>query len=218
MTNLFQETKILVAGSINPKISKEYSEAAKVIGEYIYEKNYALVFDGCFGLPGEVAKRMVEMGKEKYKQWDEWMALPAELKEKKDISYPHRPKAIISYDDFHFGMPKWIDVNFLDVWWQCNNRHQSDVTRKLIDTSDHMIFLKGNSGTLAELFYALDTKKNKEHNKSICILNRNHQWDALEALLKQLGLEKLYHIVDTVEKAIQYIDCQIELEKSDIER
>lgn len=97
-------------------------------------------------------------------------------------------------------------------------KYQSEVTKSLIDWSDHMLFLKGNSGTLAELFHALDTKKNKEHNKSICILNIDHQWDSLETLLKTLNLEGLYYITDNIEKAIQYLESQIKLSKRDIER
>ncbi len=97
-------------------------------------------------------------------------------------------------------------------------KYQSEVTKTLIDWSDHMIFLKGNSGTLTELFYALDTKKNKEHNKSICILNINHEWDSLEKLLNTLGLEDLYYIADNTQKAIQYIESQIRVSKKDIER
>lgn len=97
-------------------------------------------------------------------------------------------------------------------------RYQSEVTKSLIDYSDHMIFFKGNSGTLTELFHALDTKKNKEHNKSICILNINHQWDDLETLLKTLNLEDLYYIAHNTQNAIEYIENQIKLSEQDMER
>lgn len=204
----YEKTKIFVAGSSDCKISEEYNKATKNIGNYIIKKNHTLVFDGCYGLPGEVAKCMVEKHQK---------TIIDHRDEIINFNEIYWPEIMIAYDSWHYPQPKWGDLNLANLRIQ-SCRYQSEVTKTLVDWSDHMIFLKGNSGTLAELFHALDTKKNKEHNKSICILNINHQWDNLEALLKTLGLEELYHITYSTDKAIEYIENQIELSKIDIER
>lgn len=56
----YEKAKIFVAGSTDSRINKEYNKCAKDIGKYIIEKGYTLVFDGCYGLSGEVAKCMIE--------------------------------------------------------------------------------------------------------------------------------------------------------------
>ena len=90
-------------------------------------------------------------------------------------------------------------------------RYQSEVTRVLLDWSDVAVFFKGGSRTLAELFHAIDTKKNKEHNKPILILNIQHQWDDLINILEPLGLKHLYHIMDTPQQVMEYIDKNIKI-------
>lgn len=77
-------------------------------------------------------------------------------------------------------------------------------------------FFKGNSGTLAELFHAIDTKKNREHSKPIIILNLENQWDDLLRLLEPLKLSHLYHVVNNPEKIMDYIEeAYTKLAKSD---
>ena len=97
---------------------------------------------------------------------------------------------------------EWIrQLNALMI--ECEK--QSDVTRTLIKESEYMIFMKGSTGTLTELFQAIDTKKNKEHNKMIIVLNIAHQWDEVENLLKTLDISELYQIANTPEEAMGYI-------------
>lgn len=66
-----------------------------------------------------------------------------------------------------------------------------------LDLSDILVFLKGGSGTLAELFHAIDTKKNGEHKKPILILNIQDEWNDLIRLLEPLKLNSLYEIMYT---------------------
>lgn len=90
-------------------------------------------------------------------------------------------------------------------------KYQSEVTRALLDWSDVAVFFKGGSGTLAELFHAIDTKKNREHNKPILILNIQNQWDDLINILEPLGLKHLYHVMDTPQNVMEYIDKNIKI-------
>ena len=75
------------------------------------------------------------------------------------------------------------------------------------------VFFKGGSGTLAELFYAIDTKKNREHNKPILILNIKNQWDDLIKVLEPLELNHLYCVMDTPQKVMEYIEKNISINK-----
>lgn len=90
-------------------------------------------------------------------------------------------------------------------------RYQSEVTKTLLDWCDVAVFFKGGSGTLAELFHAIDTKKNKEHSKPIIILNIAHQWDDLLNILEPLNLSHLYNVIDTPQKVIEYIENNIKI-------
>lgn len=93
-------------------------------------------------------------------------------------------------------------------------RYQSEVTRALLDWSDVAVFLKGGSGTLSELFHAIDTKKNGEHHKPILILNIQNQWDDLIKVLEPLELSHLYHVMDTPQKVMEYIEKNIKINHS----
>ena len=90
-------------------------------------------------------------------------------------------------------------------------RYQSEVTRAFLDWSDVAVFFKGWSGTLVELFYALDTKKNKEHNKPILILNIQNQWDDLINILRPLELSHLYSVMNTPQQVMEYIENNIKI-------
>lgn len=94
----YEKTRIFVAGSSNAKISEDYNEAAKKIGNYIIAKGHSLVFDGCYGLPGIVAKCMVEKYKETSYQHSKGII---------DFDEIYFPEILISYDDWHYPRPKW---------------------------------------------------------------------------------------------------------------
>lgn len=173
-----KKTTIFVAGDADPKISRQYYEAAKVIGKQIAKKDYDLVFDGCYGLPGVVAAQ-------------------------------NHGNLWIAYSRFQPMPNEWCNEKGARILG--SYRYQSEVTRSLLENSDGAIFLKGNSGTLAELFHAIDTKKNGEHHKPIAILNIDGQWDYLEDLLQTMGLDDLYKVVDTPEQAMEYIEEQLSI-------
>lgn len=90
-------------------------------------------------------------------------------------------------------------------------QNQSEVTKALLDWSDVSVFFKGGSGTLAELFHAIDTKKNGEHKKPILIINIQHQWDDLIKLLDSLQLKNIYNVMDTPKEALEYIEKHIKI-------
>lgn len=178
---------IFLSGSTNPKISEEYYKAAVDLGKMIDIQKHNIIFDGCDGLPGLVASQ-------------------------------------IGRDNFHnnllIALADYYGVNAITNNWPGAIvrvfKHQSEVTKTLLDWSDIAVFFKGNSGTLAELFHAIDTKKNREHSKPIIILNLENQWDDLLRLLEPLKLSHLYHVVNNPEKIMDYIEeAYTKLAKSD---
>lgn len=91
---------------------------------------------------------------------------------------------------------------------------QSNVMRSFINASDAMIFMKGGMGTLAEITYALDSKKNKEHDNPIVIININNEWDELINLLKTYDIDNLYFVTDNVDDCLNYIEKHLYNENS----
>ena len=169
---------IFVAGSTNEKISEEYNIAAQKLGKVICENKYTLVFYCSYGLPGLAAAQFLEQ----------------------DDNFEN--VLICACNQTHRLPYEWIrQLKALMI--ECEK--QSDVTRTLIKESEYLIFMKGSTGTLTELFQAIDTKKNKEHNKMIIVLNIAHQWDEVESLLKTLDVSELYQIANTPEEAMGYI-------------
>lgn len=92
-----------------------------------------------------------------------------------------------------------------------NFKYQSQVTKALLDWSDVAVFFKGGTGTLTELFHAIDTRKNREHRKPIIIVNIENQWDDLLKILEPLELGHLYHIVENPKEVIQIIQENIKI-------
>lgn len=89
-------------------------------------------------------------------------------------------------------------------------KHQSDFIRSIVEISDAMIFMKGGSSTIAEIMYAIDAKKNKEHDKPIVILNINNEWEELTRLLDSFKIDdNIYYVTDNVIDALNYIETQL---------
>lgn len=176
---------IFVSGSTNPNISKEYNKAAVELGKMIDTKKHNIIFDGLDGLPGIVASQITE---------------PNDNLE-------------IALTTFFGGINKIMD-NWPYARITGTFRYQSEVTRALLYWSDVAVFLKGGSGTLAELFHAIDTKKNREHHKPILILNIQNQWDDLLNILEPLKLSHLYDVMDTPQKVMEYIEKNIKINHS----
>lgn len=86
---------------------------------------------------------------------------------------------------------------------------QSDFISCIPRESDAMIFMKGGTSTIAELMYAIECKKNQEHDKPIIILNVNHEWNDFIGLLNTLGNSNLYFITDNVTDALNYIEAEL---------
>ena len=174
--------EIFVSGSTNPNISKEYNKAAVEFGKMIDKKKHNIIFDGMDGLPGIVASQIPN---------------PNDNVEIALTSY---------FGGIYEIIHKWP---YARINWTFSN--QSEVTRAFIDWSDVAVFLKGGSGTLAELFHAIDTKKNKEHYKPILILNIEHQWDDLINILEPLNLKNLYCVMETPQEIMKYIEENIKI-------
>ena len=175
---------VFVGGSTIPGLSEEYYKAAKYIGEEIYKNKYTLVFDGCYGLPGVAASQQIN-------------------------KEPYSENVLICAANRSHRFPyKWIEDTIEGRIICC--KEQSEVTARLIDVSDYLIFMRGSSGTNAELFQAIDTKKNKEHNKLIIILNIDHQWDHIINVIKIEHLENLCIIAETPEQTMEYIRKDLE--------
>lgn len=174
---------IFISGSTNPNISKEYTQAAIEFGKMLDIKKHNIIFDGCDGLPGLVASQIPK------------------INDNLEIAYTSNNSFCKN------GIEKWPFARRNGTF-----KYQSEVTSALLDWCDVAVFFKGGSGTLAELFHAIDTKKNKEHSKPIIILNIAHQWDDLLNILEPLNLSHLYNVIDTPKKVIEYIENNIKID------
>ena len=82
-----------------------------------------------------------------------------------------------------------------------------------IKLSDVMIFIPGGIGTIDELLTAIETKRSKQHNSPIIIININHYFDNLLNMLQQIYDEgfadsknqELYFVVNSLDDAIKYL-------------
>ena len=173
---------IFVSGSTNPNISKEYNKTAIEFGKMIDAKKYNIIFDGCDGLPGLVASQLPKFNDN------------LEVASTTEHSF------------YSNGVNKWPSARINGSF-----RYQSEVTKALLDWSDVAVFFKGGSGTLYELFHAIDTKKNGEHIKPIIIVNLEHQWDELINVLEPLNLSHLYHVVNSPKKVMEYIEDNVKI-------
>lgn len=69
--------------------------------------------------------------------------------------------------------------------------------------------MKGGSSTIAEILYAIDAKKNKEHDKPIVILNINNEWKELVNLLNSFNINDVYYVADNIIDALNYVESQL---------
>lgn len=122
------------------------------------------------------------------------------------LEQPNDNLSIATTTDRQIDYRKWYFARINGTF-----RYQSEVTKAFLDWADVAVFLKGGSGTLAELFHAIDTKKNGEHHKPILILNIQNQWDDLINVLKPLELDHLYCVMDTPQKVMDYIEKNIKI-------
>lgn len=84
----------------------------------------------------------------------------------------------------------------------------------LTKLADILLFLPGGLGTLDEIFSFIESKRAKEHNKPIIIVNLNHYYDNLIEQLNTMYHEqfadasdaKYYYITSNIEQTIQYLE------------
>lgn len=100
----------------------------------------------------------------------------------------------------------------------CDFREQSDFIRCMPEVADAMIFMKGGASTITEIMYAIDAKKNNEHDKPIVILNVNDEWIELVGLLNSLELDDIFYVTDNVTDALNYVEEQLFNESSSFYR
>lgn len=88
-------------------------------------------------------------------------------------------------------------------------RHQSNFIKTIPENSDAMIFMKGGTSTITEIMYAIETKKNKEHDKPIVILDINNEWQIFVNLLQSLDIDNIYYVTDNITDALNHIETQL---------
>ena len=76
-----------------------------------------------------------------------------------------------------------------------------------------MIFKPRGNRTIDEILTAIETKRSKQHNSPIIIININHYFDNLLNMLQQIYDEgfadsknqELYFVVNSLDDAIKYL-------------
>lgn len=104
-----------------------------------------------------------------------------------------------------------IDINKDNVY---NHNTIGDRKYSLINNSNLIAFLPGGLGTFDEIFTTIESKRAKEHNLPIIIININNYYDDLINQLNKMYNNNLadkkdsnyYHIANSVDDAIKYIE------------
>lgn len=139
---------LFIGGSIDKYMSNNYLEVAQELGSIINNRDYIIVFDGCAGLPSVVFEII------------------------------DRPRSAIILHTRNYSS------NYIDNYYSHGNfkinhafglENQSKMTDAVIECSDALIFMKGQTGTLEELFRVINGNKNNEYNKPVVILNVNNE-------------------------------------------
>lgn len=85
--------------------------------------------------------------------------------------------------------------------------------KEILNQADMAIFLPGGIGTIDEIFTAIESKRAKEHNLPIIIVNINHYYDGIikqldtmyQEQFASLSDEKYYKITNNIKDTIKYI-------------
>lgn len=180
---------IFIGGSIDKNISASYFSMAFELGKKISERDYKIIFDGCSGLPSVVFEAI--------DGYDRAIIYCTEQ---------YRSDHINKY------------YNYLDngkVSQVVEVKSQSQMTDTIIDSADAFIFMKGQMGTLEEVFRVVNSKKNGEHNRPIVIFNVNNEWNSLADLLASCDVDECYYVTDNVIDGLNYIENELFKETSD---
>lgn len=173
---------LFIGGSIDKLMSNNYLEIAQELGSIINERDYRIVFDGCAGLASVVFENI------------------------------NRPKSAHILHTRYYGS-NYIDNYYSHGSFKINSvfelENQSKMTDAVIEDSDALIFMKGQTWTLEELLRVINGNKNNEYNKPVVILNVNNEWDDLVNLLSSCMVDEYYYVTDNVMDAFNYIEKKL---------
>ena len=182
---MLKDINVFIGGSINANMSDCYTSFANELGDLINNRDYKIIFDGCSGLPSIVFKKINEFDRATVCYTEHYMA--------------------------HYS--NWNEYQHV-IYRSLQMKNQSEMTDTIIELSDAFIFMKGQLGTLEELFRTINGKKNNEHDSPIVIVNINHEWDDLINILDMCGANDLYYVSDNPIDCLNYIEKQLYSESS----
>lgn len=185
---MLKEINIFIGGSTTKNVSYNYINAAKELAQKIDQRDYKIVFDGCSGLPSIVFETLTGFD-----------------------------RAIICYTEHYHSdylQESLYSKNRIKINQSIQLKKQSEMTDTVIDLADALIFMKGQMGTLEEIFRVINGKKNKEYDKPVAILNINHEWDDLINLLNSCNVNEFYYVADNVVDCLNYIETSLYAETS----
>lgn len=179
---------ICVYCSSSSTIDKKYFDQATLLGQRLAKKKHTLIYGGGkVGLMGEIASTI------KKNQGKVIGIIPKDLQEK-ELAFKEADELIITKD-------------------------MRERKKEMEEKSKGFIALPGGFGTLEELLEIITLKQLNFMNKPIVILNVDNFYDNM---IKQFDLfykenfaydkfnkNKIYHISDNVEDAIDYIENNI---------
>ena len=178
---------VFIGGSASLDINDSYIFFASELGRLINERDYHIIFDGCAGLPSVVFKNLTGFDR---------------------ATVCYTVHYIAEYSNYQKNDYQYLITQSLRM------ENQSEMTDTIIELSDAFIFLKGQLGTLEELFRAINGKKNLEHDHPIVIVNLNHEWDNLINILDSCNTRGLYHVTDNPIDCLNYIEQELYKETS----
>lgn len=168
-------------------VADSYKVAARRTGELLASHGYNIVYGGGrVGLMGIVADAGLKGGTE---------------------VVGIIPEHIKRYEVDHTGLTELIVVDSMHTR-----------KRMMVERSDAFIILPGGIGTLDEMFEIITWRQLRLHGKPVIIVNTEGFWNPLVALMEHMtetgfmrkpnlpGAEdRLYHVVDTVEEAVDLL-------------
>lgn len=104
-----------------------------------------------------------------------------------------------------------VDDDTLSVY---NHNTVSDRKYSIISNSNLIILMPGGFGTIDEIFTAIESKRAREHDNPIIMVNINNYYDDLIRQLDKIFKEgfanesdrNLYYVANSVDEVINYIE------------
>jgi len=182
-------TKICIFCSSTSGLNQDYIDIARKMGQLMGEKGHHLVYGGSHrGLMGELASKFTEYSEE-----------ITEI----------IPKM---WTNLVIGKGKTIITEGF-----------GERLKNMQELSDAFIVLPGGFGSIHEMMDVLVAKQLKLHNKPLILINTHGIYNSIIEQIKRLvdeGLapednDKLIHVVNTPEEALDYIENYIPTEVKD---